>query len=137
MGRKSISDLKSVDKLTEDAVEEFKSVSEMKWELARDAYELQDKETKAVIDRIVATLRTYANGYIAVQLNPPTGETIPVKIENDYLDMNLLWLAVEVVKDLAFIGVQVASFEFPPSLCAQCGADIIPEKRSGRKAGRG
>lgn len=137
MGRKTIGDLKSSDKLTADAIEEFKSVSEIKHELARDAYDLQDSETKATIDRIAATLMQYASGYINVQLNPPSGSIVPVKIENKYLGMNLLWLAVEIVKDLAFVGVQVANFEFPESLCASCGAEIIPEKRSGKKAGRG
>jgi len=137
--RKSITAFspKSIERMENEAVEEFKMVSEIKYELAKDAYDLQDDETKAVIDRIVDTLRQYASGYITIQLNPPEGAMVPVKIENKYLGYNLLWLAVEIVKDLAFTDIRVANFEFPQSLCAQCGAEIIPEKRSGRKAGRG
>ena len=139
MPRKPITALspKSIDRMLEDAVEEFKAVSEIKFELAKDAYDQQDSETKATIDRIVGTLRQYATGYINVQLNPPEGAPVPVKIDNEYLGYNLYWLAVEIVKDLAFIGIRVENFEFPDTHCAQCGKELIPEKRSGRKAGRG
>lgn len=139
MPRKSITGFspKSIDRMTEDAIEEFKAVSEMKFELAKDAYERQDSETKATIDRIVSTLRQYATGYINIQLNPPEGALVPVKLDNEYLGYNLYWLAVEIVKDCAFIGIRIANFEFPDTYCAQCGRELIPEKRSGRKAGRG
>lgn len=137
MARKSVTNLRSADKLVEEAVEFFKSVSEIKYELAKDAYDAQDEETKAVIDRIHDTLRVYASGYITVQLSPPSGDLVPVKIDNDYLTYNLLWLAVEIIKDLAILGTRVANFEFPPSMCAICGSEIIPEKTSGRKVGRG
>lgn len=129
LARKTLSDLKSNDKLVEESVESFKSISEIKYELAKEAYDIQDKETKAVIDRIVSTLQVYASGTISVQLSPPTGGFITVKIDNTYLGYNLLWLAMEIVKDLAILGIRVESFEFPPSMCAVCGADVIPEKR--------
>lgn len=136
MARKQITDLKSADKLVTEAIEEHQSIAEVKYELAKAAYDAQDKETKAVIDRIVDTLRTYATGYIHVQLQPPTGALVPVKLDNTYLGYNLLYLAVEIVKDLAFLDIQVASFEFPEAYCARCGAELgIPELTTGGKRG--
>jgi hypothetical protein len=135
MPRKQLTNLKSSDKLLADAIEQFHGVSEVKYELAKEAYAIQDIDTKAVIDRIAATLRQHANGYIQVQLDPPRGALVPVKIENEYLGMNLLWLAIEIVKDLAFVGIRVAKFKFPEQVCAQCGVQL-PETTSARKAGR-
>ena len=131
MARKTVADLKSnvVDQLTKDAVDDFKSVSEIKYELAKEAYDLQDEPTRLAIDRIMETLQVYATGSITVQLSPPRGALVPVRIDNTYLGYNLLWLAVEICKDLAFLDLQVANFKFPPSQCLKCGAEIIPEKR--------
>lgn len=137
MPRKSVIDLKSSDNLLDQATEEFKDVSEVKAEMARAVYDQQDAKTKAVIDSIHATLQHYATGYITVQLAPPSGALTPVKLDNEYLGYNLLYLAVEIVKDLAITGIRVASFVFPPSLCVECGAEVIPEKRSRKKAARG
>jgi hypothetical protein len=126
MARKSLAD---IDPKLKSVVEEFKATSLVKYEMAMDAYNLQDKETRAVIDRIVATLQQYATGF----LNVKVGSTYtPIKIDNDYLGYNLLYLAVEVVKDLAFLQIKVANFVFPPSLCYKCGAEVIPETRKGK-----
>jgi hypothetical protein len=70
MARKSIGKLTSKNSLLDEAVEEWKSTSELKYELAKSAYDVQDDETKKVIDRILATLQTYATGYITIQLTP-------------------------------------------------------------------
>src|SRR5262245_25436912 len=129
MARKSITDLPSHAKLQEEAIEQFKAVSEIKMELAQEAYDMQDAETQKVIDKMVETMRTYCTGYINVQLQPPTGALVPVKIDNEYLGYNLFFLAVEIVKDLALLDIKVANFVFPPSMCAKCGAELgIPEK---------
>ena len=129
MARKTISDLRSSDKLMQEAVDRHKSISEVKYELAKEAYDAQDDDTKAVIDKMVETLRTYCTGYINLQLQPPTGAMVPVKLNNEYLGYNLLFLAVEIVKDLALLDIKVASFKFPPSMCATCGAELgLPEK---------
>lgn len=129
MARKSVVDLKSSDKLIADAVATFESVSVVKYEMAKEAYDLQNAATKKAIDRMVDTLRLHANGYINVQLDPPRGALVPVKIGNEYLGYNLLYLAIEIAKDLAFVGLRIRDFKFPPSSCVRCGAELgIPEK---------
>jgi hypothetical protein len=128
MARKSVADLKSAKRKLEQAIEEFEATSEVKYDLAKAAYDVQDAKTQQVIDRIVATLRTYATGYVTFQLAPPRGAVEAVKITNEYLGYNLFYLAVEVVKDLAIMGIRVAEFEFPPALCSNCGVELdIPE----------
>lgn len=127
MARKTLADL---DPRLKSAREDFEAVSLVKYEMAKDAYDCQDEETQKVIDRIVATLQQYANGYIKVKVG---NSFVPMQISNEYLGFNLLYLAVEIAKDLAFVDVRIANFEFPPSLCASCGAQIIPEKTTKRK----
>lgn len=134
MAKKQISE---TDRYVKDAVEEWRSLAEMRGELAREAYDYQDDATKAVIDRIVTRLRLGASGYIEVRVNPPKGNLVAVKIEQAYLDFNLMYVALELLKDLALFDIRVGSFQFPPSLCSSCGAEIIaerPRKRGKRAA---
>lgn len=126
MARKTLAD---IDPNLKSAVEDFEAVSLVKYEMAQDAYELQDEETQKVIDRIAGTLRSYATGFLNVKVG---NVYVPIKVDNDYLGYNLFYLAVEVVKDLAFLDIRVANFVFPPSQCVKCGADIIPEKRNAK-----
>jgi hypothetical protein len=89
--------------------------------MAKDAYDLQDEETQAAIDRIVCTLQSYVTGFLNVKV--AGASYVPVKIDNEYIGYNLLYLAVEVAKDLALLNIRVANFTFPPVLCVVCGAD--------------
>lgn len=121
----------------QEALEEWETVTEVRYEIAKDAYDFQDDKTKKVIDRIVNRLRVGANGYITVRVNPPHGATVPVKINQEYLDYNLLYVATEILKDMAMFDVKVANYKFPPSLCVGCGAEIVketPKKRKRRSA---
>lgn len=126
MARKTLTD---IDPRLKSVVEDFHAVSLVKYEMAKDAYDLQDETTQKVINRIVGTLQTYATGYITAKVG---GTIYPVKIDNEYLGYNLLFLAMEIAKDLAFVNVRVAKFTFPPSLCVKCGDEVIPERRKGK-----
>lgn len=105
----------------EEIIEEFVAVSEIKDELAGDVYGNQDDKTKAALALIVKTLRTYSTGKIVVD-----GEEL--EIEPDVLAQNFRWLAVEIVKDLALLGIRVESFNFPEALCAICGTELSKRK---------
>jgi len=120
VARKTLAD---VDLVLRRATEEFESISLVKYEMAKDVYDLQDADTKKVIDKIMDILGQYATGYT-------TNGDVPVT--DEYMNYNLLYLAVEVVKDLAFVDIRIANFTFPESMCAVCG-DEMPRRKKGGK----
>jgi hypothetical protein len=40
------------------------------------------------------------------------------------IESTVLWMATELVKDLALVGLQVGNFQFPSDVCAICGGDV-------------
>jgi hypothetical protein len=127
----------------EEVMEQVRALAEIRGEIAQAAYEHQDKATQAVIERIRDTLRVAATGYVEITVDPPHGAIVPVKLEQRYVDFNLLYVAVDILKTLAIFDVRIENFEFPPSHCTNCGAEIeyeaLAAKRSkaGRKRKRG
>lgn len=126
MPRKTLDQLASL----KSTAEEFEALSLVRYELAIDAYEYQDDETKAVIDKIVATLRQHANGTVNVQRG---GKLIPLKVSDETFAKNLLYTALEVVKSMYFVGLKVANFKWTPTVCIACGAKIEKAKKRGKK----
>lgn len=108
------------------AVEEFEALSRSRHESARVVYDGQDAKTKKAIDRIATTLRQHANGTVNVRLG---GKLVPIEVGIELLGFNLLWLAVEVVKDMYAVGLRVAEFEWSPATCISCGAPIKKRRR--------
>lgn len=134
MARKTLESIQTPEQMASEALGEWKSVTEMRYELAKDAYDFQDEDTKKVIDRMVDRLRVSASGYIKIALNPPHSGVIPVKIEQEYLDYNILYVATEILKDMALFDIRVASYQFPPSQCVSCGAELVGQvKIKGRR----
>ncbi len=121
------------DARVKEAVEEFKVITEVRYEIAKEAFDFQDEGTQKIIDRIVSRLRLGAKAYIDVHVNPPAGSVVAAKIEQKYVDFNLLYIATEILKDSAMIDVRVGTYKFPPSLCVQCGAEIVGEKPKKRR----
>jgi hypothetical protein len=135
MARKSRTAIIENDERVQEAVEEWKSLTEIRYELAKEAFDFQDEKTQALLMRIVNRLRMGATGYITVRINKQSGSTIPVKIEQEYLDFNLLYVATEILKDLAMFDIRIGTYKLPPSLCVNCGAEITLEtEKKGRKA---
>lgn len=118
--------LVDVDPQLRAATEEVEALSILRVEMARDLYNVQDELTRKAIDRVVATLRVNARGTINVIVS---GTVVPVKVSDETLGFNLFWLACELVKDLAFVGVKVANFKFDPNHCASCGDEVKPKAR--------
>lgn len=96
--RKTAADLTRDEQI---AVAEYKSV------LFTEVYDQQDAATRGMIDKIVAQLRVYNKTPMA----------------EPYLTFNLQWLAVEIVKDMAMVGIRLGTFAFPEGVCAVCGAE--------------
>lgn len=101
MARKSVADLRQAES------EEAEMIAEMKGELFSEVYKKQNKETRELIDKIIAQLRIYNR----------------TKLDEPYLTHALSWLAMEVVKDLAITGIRLGTFTFPKGVCAVCGGE--------------
>jgi hypothetical protein len=132
MARKHAS-AKVTDKKLREAIEEFEALCEVRGELAQAAYDAQDGETRQVLERIRDRLRLASTGYAFIQVDPPHKGVVSVKIDQRYLDFNLMFVATEILKDLGLFGIRVASFDFPPMLCTNCGGEIAMTKRPKRK----
>lgn len=133
MARKHVT---ATDKQVQEAIEEFQEMCEVRYEIARAAYEAQDDDTKEVLDRIRDRLRLAVTGYIQVQVNPPHSGVVSVRVDSKFIDYNLLFVATEILKDLALFGVRVANYEFPNVHCDNCGAELAKTRKpkSRRKA---
>lgn len=131
--RKSLGDI--IDPKLKAAMDEFRSTSAIKNEVATDVYNLQTKTTQAAIDKITATLRKHATGYVNLNVGGKAQEVKVANADSEYLGFSLFYLAVESVKDMAFVGIRLATFRFPPTLCVSCGGDVISEKTTPRRKG--
>jgi hypothetical protein len=107
----------------------FKMATEARYKLAMQAYKAQDKKTRDALDLMVERLRTLSTGQIRIYPEGRTGPGYVVKIEPVQVDQNILFLATEILKDLALFDIQVANYEFPPVYCVECGEKLKPSKR--------
>lgn len=113
-------------------VDEFKKRSEIRYRIAKAAYDAQDIKTREVIETIRDQLLIGASGTIRVF--PSGGKTsVAVKVEMEYIEYNTLYIATEILKDLAMLDVKVASYKFPDVYCAECGDKIQKSKKKGKK----
>lgn len=106
----------------DEMVETFQAVSEFKEELARAAIDEQDKPTQKAIYAIHKIL--VDNATSAITDRDPDGNLCTVNVDIKYISYNFLWLAVQIVKGLALVDLRVANFNFPPSLCSNCEAEL-------------
>jgi hypothetical protein len=113
----------------------FKASTEARYRVARTTFDHQDEATKEVIRRIQDRLSIGASGYVRVwpggNKREERSELVNVGVE--YLEMNALYVATEILKDLAMLDVRVENFEFPSSYCAECGVKLNQPKRKKKK----
>ena len=114
---------------TEKALERFRALAEKRYEIAMAAYNSQDKGTQQALDRIRDRLVIGSTGLVTVK-----GQVIQVDI--GIIEHNAMYVATEIVKDLALLDIRVANYKFPEVLCAECGATLAKTKRSKRKGKR-
>ena len=124
---------KVTDKKLREAIEEFEAMCEVRYEIAKVAYDAQDTETQQVLDRIRDRLRLAVTGYIQVMVDPPHSGVVSVKVEQRFIDFNLMFVATEILKDLGLFGIRVASYKFPDMHCTNCAATITASTRPKRK----
>lgn len=108
---------KSANPQVSEALEDWLSLTEIRYELAEEAYKHQDAATQILIDKMVLKLRSGATGRVVI-------DGVSVKVDQVHLDQNLLYVATEILKDLAMFDIRVGTYELPPSQCVGCGAEI-------------
>lgn len=116
------------ERIIAEAIEVFKVQTEARYRLARAAFDSQDEETQAVILAIIDRLRLGAAGVVKVFPGGKRNEAVTVPMEQKYQDFNLMFIATEILKDLALMDVRVATYEIPKTHCAECGVKIKRKK---------
>lgn len=116
-----------VDAAVAEQVEEYKRLSEKRFEIANAAYRAQDEKTRAVLNAIQDQLLVGASGTIRVYVGGKDAIAVPVDME--YVEYNTLYVATEILKDLALLDVKVANYKFPDVFCVECGDKLKKKKK--------
>lgn len=122
---KKVTKAQNVDK----ALSEYARIAEARYRIAMDIYEAQDDLTKEVLDRIRDRLVIAATGIVNINGKP-------YKLDQEYVNFNLMFIATEILSDLLLNGVQVANFKWHPQYCVECKARILGVKEPKKKRGR-
>ena len=115
-----------LEKLIAEKVEEFQEASERRLEIANESYRAQDEKTRLVIDAIQEYLMQGASGTIRVYVG---SEAFAATVDMEYVEYNTLYVATEILKDLALLDVKIANYTFPKGICTECGAKVKAKKK--------
>ena len=124
---------KAVGSAERRELELFRASTEARHRLALDVFNHQDSDTQEVIERIQDRLSIGANGVVRVWPDGKRGKSVLLNVGLDYMQMNALYVAVEILSDLAMMDVQVANFEFPTNVCSECGVKLNSPRRKKRR----
>lgn len=110
-----------IDKGIAQQLEIFEAATKARYRMATAAFDAQDERTKEVIRMIRDRLSVIATGTIRVFPQGRKNAGVTVQISQELVDNNLLYMATEIVKDLAFMDIRVENYSFPKVYCAECG----------------
>lgn len=102
----------------EDVIETYRVLTQTRYKVAKEIYDSQDSLTQEVLDRIRDRLRIASTGLISVNGQPQ-------KLEQEYVDYNLLFLATEILSDLSLNNIKVANFKPSQAYCADCKKELF------------
>lgn len=124
MARKTLASVVAAAELAE-AVEERDFLLIVQAEQAQAVYDYQDDATKAAIHRVVGTLRTHMTPKVYLDVG---GKRVEAIVSGEATERKALYLGVQVVVDMALVGIRVANFRFDPTVCVVCGDAVKPRK---------
>jgi hypothetical protein len=110
-------------------VEKFQSQTEARYRIAKAAFEAQDDKTQEALQMLQDRLSFIATQEIRVFPNGKGGAGVVVNVDQDTVDQNLLYMATEIVKDLALLDIRVENYKFPTKHCSECQEKITPRKK--------
>jgi hypothetical protein len=111
------------------SADELRDLAVARYEYAKRLYEAQDDDTKLAIDQIRDRLRIASTGWVSVNGRP-------FKLEQEFVDLNLWFLAIEIISELAFTGIRLENFEFPTIKCEDCHFELFKTGKTKAKRGR-
>lgn len=106
-------------------LEKLREVIEARWNRANEIFEYQDSLTREAIEHIESRLLASATGVATIN-------GTPVSLPMDMVKMNVRFLAIEIVSDLAMFDIQVANYKFHPNFCGQCRKKLSKPIKSKR-----
>lgn len=112
-----------------EVLNNYRELTKTRYKMAMEVYEAQDNITKEVLDRIRDRLRVASTGVISVN-------GVPHKLEQEYVDFNLMFLATEILADLYLFNIKVANFKPTALYCAECKKAITKVREPKKKRGR-
>jgi hypothetical protein len=115
---------------------EFMVASFDRMKSAKAVYDMQDGNTRDAIDRMQALLIRLARTrmWIVVGENKKgRKERVIADLPHDAIWNNALYMAVQMLKDLSYMDIRVANFTWPVDLCMECGLEIKPIRKKGRR----
>lgn len=102
-------------------LEIFEAATKARYRIAMAAFDTQDEKTKEAIRMIRDRLSALATGTIRIFPQGRKNPGVTVQVSQELVDNNLLYMATEIIKDLAFMDIRVEGYEFPKVYCAECG----------------
>jgi hypothetical protein len=115
---------KDADKVMDEFIAESKARYDQAWKLI----EFQDEQTKDAIERMTFLLARIARRRMWVGVGKRE-DRIVLDIPEQTIEHNVTYMAVEILKDLGHMDVQVERFDFNPGLCAECHVPVKPSKK--------
>ena len=107
-------------------VENYRVQTEARLQMATEAYEMQDSETREVIDKIRDRIAIAMTGRVK------TSNGHVFQVSQELMDASILFIATEILKDLAMYDVKLANFKFPPN-CVGCQRKLTPTRKRKRR----
>lgn len=108
----------------------WKELAKERGKAAEAVLDLQNPEVKALAHRIVRRLVRGSEGVVRIvpDVGKP-GDAIAVKVDQKYIEWDMLWRVCEILKDLLLaVDIQVGSYTLPPDLCIECGVPVKGKK---------
>lgn len=116
----------------QQALADWKKKSEIRGRLAIDAFNAQPEKAQMALERIRDNLMLGATGAVRVYPDGKKQQSVLCDVEMEYVEHNALWIATEILKDLAMMDIRVANYKFPEVYCAECGEKIQKPKKKAK-----
>ena len=117
-------------KRLDQEIQVFMEQSEARAMIAKRTYDAQDGETKLAVDAMVDRIVSISRGVATFKIN---NERVAAELPPESIKNNAMYLATEILKDLAMLDIRIANFRFSPHHCAECGKTLSGKAKVKKK----